>query len=79
MRSRNLSLDTFGAKDVEPYTIAAGNPIQMIRKRFDDATIQKLLALRWWHLTDDEIERIAPILMSNNVDALGDMYAKQTV
>lgn len=66
-------------KDVEPYTIAAGNPIQMIRKRFDDATIQKLLALRWWHLTDDEIERIAPILMSNNVDALGDMYAKQTV
>ena len=51
----------------------------MIRKRFDDATIQTLLALRWWHLTGDEIERIAPILMSNNVDALGDMYAKQTV
>lgn len=67
-------------KDVEPYTIVAGNPIRVVEKRFDDATIQKLLALRWWHYTDDEIERIAPILMSHNVEALvGECHEKATI
>ncbi len=35
-------------KDVEPYTIVGGVPARPIRKRFDDATIEKLLKLRWW-------------------------------
>lgn len=35
-------------KDVAPYTIVGGVPAKPIRKRFDDDTIAKLLALRWW-------------------------------
>lgn len=31
-------------KSVEPYSIVAGSPAKLIRKRFDEATIQKLLA-----------------------------------
>ena len=42
-------------KDVEPYTVVGGNPARTIRKRFDDATIQALLELRWW---DWPVERI---------------------
>lgn len=42
-------------KDVEPYTIVAGNPAKIIRKRFDDKTIAKLLEIEWWNW---EIEKI---------------------
>lgn len=43
------------ASDVPPYAIVGGNPARVIRHRFDDATIARLLELRWW---DWEIERI---------------------
>jgi virginiamycin A acetyltransferase len=35
-------------KDVPAYGIVAGNPVRLIRQRFDEATIARLLALRWW-------------------------------
>lgn len=31
--------------DIPPYTIAVGNPCRVIKKRFDDKTIEKLLNL----------------------------------
>lgn len=43
------------SKDVEPYTIAAGNPIGPIRKRFDDETIRILLRLKWWDWSAEKI------------------------
>lgn len=42
-------------KDVEPYTIVGGNPAKPIRKRFSEATILKLLQLKWW---DWDLEKI---------------------
>jgi acetyltransferase-like isoleucine patch superfamily enzyme len=35
-------------RDVAPYTVVAGNPARPLRRRFDDATCERLLALRWW-------------------------------
>lgn len=35
-------------KDVPPYTIVGGVPAKPIRKRFDDATIERLLKIQWW-------------------------------
>lgn len=35
-------------KDIGPYEIWAGNPARMIKKRFDDSTIEKLLTVKWW-------------------------------
>jgi acetyltransferase-like isoleucine patch superfamily enzyme len=35
-------------KDVEPYAVVAGNPARVIRKRFPDPVIERLLASRWW-------------------------------
>lgn len=43
-------------KDVLPYTIVGGVPAKPIRKRFDDATVERLIKLRWW---DWEHEKIA--------------------
>lgn len=43
--------------DVEPYSIVAGVPARTIRKRFDEDTIQKLLALKWWSWPDEKLQK----------------------
>ena len=45
-------------KDVEPYSIVAGVPAKFIKKRFDDDTIKKLLELKWWDLSDEELSNL---------------------
>jgi acetyltransferase-like isoleucine patch superfamily enzyme len=35
-------------KDVAPYTVVVGNPATVRRRRFDDHTCDRLLAVRWW-------------------------------
>ena len=61
-------------RDVEPYAIVAGNPAKLIRKRFDDALIAKLLELRWWDWSDEDLRKAMPILTSGNVSALYDHW-----
>jgi acetyltransferase-like isoleucine patch superfamily enzyme len=36
-------------KDIPAHSIAAGNPCKVIRKRFDDETIELLEKLQWWN------------------------------
>lgn len=42
-------------KDVEPYAIVGGNPATLLRKRFPEQEIEKLLDLQWWNW---EVEKI---------------------
>lgn len=35
-------------KDVPSYSVVGGNPARVIRYRFSDDVIERLLALRWW-------------------------------
>ncbi len=39
-------------KDVNPYTIVAGCPAKLIRKRFDTKIIEELLEIKWWEFSD---------------------------
>ena len=56
--------------DVEPYTIVAGNPAKVIRKRFDDALIALLLQFKWWDKSIDEIQALIPILTNSDLDTV---------
>ncbi|QMU27568.1 CatB-related O-acetyltransferase [Adhaeribacter radiodurans] len=40
-------------RDVEPYAIVGGVPAKLIKKRFSDETIDKLLNSKWWEQSDD--------------------------
>jgi len=53
-------------KDVEPYSVVGGNPFKLIKKRFDDKTISKLLELKWWELEDYHINEMSPYLCNEN-------------
>lgn len=41
--------------EVPPYSIVAGNPARVVRRRFDEATIERLIALAWWDWPIDRI------------------------
>lgn len=60
---------TVVAKDAALYTIG-GVPAKSIRKRFDDATIEKLPALRWWDWPEEAIRRNLPAILAGDIAAL---------
>ena len=33
---------------VPAYAVAVGNPCRVVKKRFDEQTIRRLLEIRWW-------------------------------
>ena len=58
-------------RDVPAYAIVGGNPAQLIRYRFDHATIQKLLELAWWDWEIEKITKNLEHITSNRLEALG--------
>lgn len=40
-------------KDLEPYGVYGGCPAKLIKKRFDDASIEKLSEMKWWDKDDN--------------------------
>jgi virginiamycin A acetyltransferase len=57
-------------KDVEPYSIVGGVPAKLIRKRFSNETIHKLLNIRWWDWPVEKIQSNIPNIQSGNIDNL---------
>lgn len=55
------------ASDVAPYAIHTGNPARLLKKRFDESTIQELLALEWWNLKDAVIEQLLPLMLDTDI------------
>lgn len=58
------------AKNVEPYTIVAGNPAKVIRKRFDDELIELMQKLAWWDKSIEEINALIPILTCSDLQKI---------
>ncbi len=58
------------ARDVPPYAIVAGNPAQVIRYRFGEETIRKLLDIKWWNWPNEKVAENVHLICSTSVDAL---------
>ena len=56
--------------DVEPYTIVAGNPAKVLRKRYDDELIGLLQSFKWWDKSIDEINALIPILTCSDLNSV---------
>ncbi|MTD46215.1 antibiotic acetyltransferase [Conexibacter sp. W3-3-2] len=61
-------------RDVRPYAIVGGNPAKEIRRRFDDDTVDRLLALQWWTWPDERVIAEVDRLCSPDVTALLDAH-----
>lgn len=66
-------------RDVAPYAIVGGVPAREIRKRFDDETIARLLALKWWDWPHDRIVRAGRLLLSENIARFLNLAERQEI
>lgn len=65
-----ISSKSVVTKDVPPYSIVGGNPAQLIKKRFDDQTIQDLLDIAWWDWDAKKITANLEAIVGNDLTAL---------
>lgn len=56
------------ASDVEPYSIVVGNPVKLIRYRFDGELTSLLLKFKWWDKPVEEINALIPILTNSDLE-----------
>jgi virginiamycin A acetyltransferase len=57
-------------KDVPDYAIVGGNPAKVIRMRYDDSTIERLLQIAWWNWPATKITKHIKLINSTNIEAL---------
>lgn len=57
-------------KDVPPYTIVAGVPAKVIKKRFSEPIIADLLEMQWWHWPKKKIQENLSAIQSGDIEAL---------
>jgi serine acetyltransferase len=62
-------------KDVEPYSIVGGNPAKVLKKRFTDEQIQRLLEIKWWDWTEEKINKALPYLCNPDINSFLDLYS----
>lgn len=63
-------------KDVEPYTIVAGSPAKVVKKRFEDSIIQRLLHLRIYDWEEEKFNQLKQYTCSNDINALEEQSRK---
>jgi len=60
------------SKDIPPYAIAVGSPIQIVKYRFDNEQIDALLKINWWDFNKDKLNDIEKMFF--NVNEFIDKY-----
>lgn len=55
-------------KDVPPYAVVAGNPAKIIKWRFDENTINALLATEWWTWPQEELRKVVLLMCKDDLN-----------
>ena len=73
-----IGANSIVGRDVDPYTIVAGNPARVIRKRFDDELIALMEKFKWWDMDIDTINGLIPLLTSSDLETVKAELKKRT-
>ena len=63
---------TIVSKDVQPYSIVAGNPMRIIRYRFSHQQIECLMSIRWWDWPQHRLAEVKEYF--SDIDRFIDIY-----
>jgi acetyltransferase-like isoleucine patch superfamily enzyme len=53
-------------RDVPAYAVVAGVPARVVRQRFPQPVVDRLLATRWWQRDLETLRRLAPLFRSED-------------
>lgn len=62
---------------VSAYSLAVGNPCRVVRPRFAESQITKLLAMKWWNWDIETIKKHLQLICSPNIDQLYEIWEKE--
>lgn len=57
-------------QDIPPYAVAGGNPARVLRRRFDEAQVERLLRIAWWDWPVELVTKHLSTIMGGAVDDL---------
>ncbi len=66
-------------KDVPPYAVVAGNPARIIRTRFPDALVERLLRVKWWRYSFADLTAVDMTQPEQALDWIEDHEAAGTL
>jgi len=55
-------------KDVPDYAVVGGNPARLIKMRFPDETVQRLLRSQWWDFERKRLEQYLPLMLNTDIE-----------
>lgn len=62
-----IAMDSRVVCNVLSYAMVGGNLARVIRYRFFEAQIEKLLRIAWWNWDDRLVKRMMPLLLSDDI------------
>lgn len=65
-------------QNVPPYTIVGGVPAKVIKSRFTETEIEKLLSLKLYERDEKQILKMREQLQTNNIDSLLDFFEENS-
>lgn len=63
------------AKSVPPYAVVVGNPGRVVKKRFSESQIERLLEISWWDWPPEQILGNAEILCSGEIEKFCNLFS----
>jgi virginiamycin A acetyltransferase len=67
------------ARDVPPYAVVAGNPAQVVRMRFPEQDVERLLRAAWWNWPIELVTEHARTIMAGTAEELERIAAEHDV
>jgi hypothetical protein len=61
-------------KNVDDYKIVGGNPAEFLRYRFTQSQIQKLLTIKWWDKSHEDVLKMREDLCSTSIEDFVNKY-----
>ncbi|GLZ31249.1 acetyltransferase [Lentzea sp. NBRC 105346] len=56
--------------DVPPYTVVGGNPAKVVKQRYSDEDIERLLRVKWWDWPVEKVTRHLRVLMAGTPEEI---------
>ena len=74
-----IAANSHVVKDVPPYAIVGGNPAKVIKYRFNEDIITKLLTIKWWNWEDSKIRENKQYFRNENIEAFTERFHEEAV
>lgn len=68
-----IAANSVVTKDILPYSVVGGVPAKLIKMRFDDTTIEKLLQEKWWDWNIEDIKKKLPFFQKE-IKSVDDLF-----